>query len=94
MTIRPYAPQDRQKLCDLFAELIENHKEYISHGELQMGIATDRGELAPISGTRGSATWTVRRPIPKPRSCWPNRTELRRGSSSTESIATEPPPTA
>ena len=47
MTIRPYAPQDRQKLCDLFAELIENHKEYISHGELQMGIATDRGELAP-----------------------------------------------
>lgn len=47
MTIRPYTPQDRQKLCDLFAELIENHKEYISHGELQMGIATDRGELAP-----------------------------------------------
>ena len=47
MTIRPYTPQDRQKLCDLFAELIENHKEYISHGELQMGIATDRGELGP-----------------------------------------------
>ncbi|MFQ8827503.1 MAG: N-acetyltransferase family protein [Alistipes sp.] len=45
--IRPYTPQDRQKLCDLFAELIENHKEYISHGELQMGIATNRGELAP-----------------------------------------------
>lgn len=46
--IRPFDPQqDKERLCDLFATLIEHHKAYISHGELQMGIATDSNTLAP-----------------------------------------------
>lgn len=45
--IRKYDLEDRQRLCDFFAFIIEGHKEYISHGELQMGVATDAGVLAP-----------------------------------------------
>ncbi len=45
--IRIFTPQDKEQLCNLFASLIEGHKEYISHGELQMGIATDSNTLAP-----------------------------------------------
>lgn len=44
--IRKYTTEDRQALCEFFSSLIETHKAYISHGELQMGIATDRGQLA------------------------------------------------
>ncbi|WP_298614604.1 GNAT family N-acetyltransferase [uncultured Odoribacter sp.] len=44
--IRKYTIDDRHALCEFFSSLIEIHKEYISHGELQMGIATDRGQLA------------------------------------------------
>ena len=44
--IRKYTTTDRLALCEFFSALIEAHKAYISHGELQMGIATDRGQLA------------------------------------------------
>jgi len=49
--IRPYVNADRERLCDFFFAIIENHKEYISHGELQMGVASDIGCLA-IDGRR------------------------------------------
>ena len=46
--IRAFDPQqDKERLCDLFATPIELHKKYISHGEIQMGIATDPKTLAP-----------------------------------------------
>lgn len=45
--IRPYQPSDRLPLCDFFSDIIENHKEYISHGEIQMGVALDSGLLSP-----------------------------------------------
>lgn len=45
--IRQYNAADRTMLCDFFASIIEKHKDYISHGELQMGIATDENTLAP-----------------------------------------------
>lgn len=50
--IRKYAQTDRLALCEFFSVLIEAHKAYISHGELQMGIATDRGQLAPDYKTK------------------------------------------
>lgn len=45
--ITTYTTEYRTPLRDFFARVIEGHKAYISHGELQMGIATDPGELAP-----------------------------------------------
>lgn len=48
--IRQYTPHDRLRLRDFFVKLIEGHKEYISHGELQMGIASAPGMLAPDFG--------------------------------------------
>ena len=30
--------EDAQTLCDIFFEHIESHTEYISHGEIQMGV--------------------------------------------------------
>lgn len=45
--IRKYTPADKSELCNFFYSLIEGHKDYISHGELQMGIATDIGVLSP-----------------------------------------------
>ena len=44
--IREFRQEDKEALCRFFARLIDGHKEYISHGELQMGIATDTGVLA------------------------------------------------
>ena len=44
--IREFQQEDKEALCRFFARLIEGHKDYISHGELQMGIATDTGVLA------------------------------------------------
>lgn len=45
--IRRYEVKDRELLCDFFAAVLEGHKDYISHGELQMGVAADPGVLAP-----------------------------------------------
>lgn len=45
--IRNYTPADRIRLCDFFSFIVENHKDYISHGELQMGVASDPGQLTP-----------------------------------------------
>ena len=44
--IRAFRTEDKAALCRFFARLIEGHKDYISHGELQMGIATEVGVLA------------------------------------------------
>lgn len=45
--IREYNKDDKAMLCEFFANILEEHKDYISHGELQMGIAVDSGVLAP-----------------------------------------------
>lgn len=42
-----YSTDYRTQLCEFFSRIIESHKAYISHGELQMGIALDSNELAP-----------------------------------------------
>ena len=42
-----YSTNYRTQLCEFFSRIIESHKAYISHGELQMGIALDSNELAP-----------------------------------------------
>ncbi|MFI3266345.1 MAG: GNAT family N-acetyltransferase [Rikenellaceae bacterium] len=45
--IRKYQDSDRSVLCDFFMQIINEHKDYISHGELQMGIALDEHTIAP-----------------------------------------------
>ena len=45
--IKTYTTEYRTLLCEFFSRVIESHKAYISHGELQMGIALDSDELAP-----------------------------------------------
>lgn len=45
--ITTYSIDYRTQLCEFFSRIIESHKAYISHGELQMGIALDSNELAP-----------------------------------------------
>ena len=45
--IQTYSIDYRTQLCEFFSRIIESHKAYISHGELQMGIALDSNELAP-----------------------------------------------
>ena len=45
--ITTYSINYRTQLCEFFSRIIESHKAYISHGELQMGIALDGNELAP-----------------------------------------------
>lgn len=45
--IKTYSIDYRTPLCEFFSRIIESHKAYISHGELQMGIALDSNELAP-----------------------------------------------
>lgn len=37
-TILRAAVEDEQTLCDMFLAHIEEHSEYISHGEIQMGV--------------------------------------------------------
>lgn len=36
--IRPAVVEDENVLCDIFMSHIEAHPEYISHGEIQMGV--------------------------------------------------------
>ena len=45
--IKAYSTDYRTRLCEFFSKIIETHKAYISHGELQMGVALDSNELAP-----------------------------------------------
>lgn len=45
--IKEYSIEYRQPLSEFFARVIENHKAYISHSELQMGVALDSDVLAP-----------------------------------------------
>lgn len=45
--ISKYTTQDRTTLCEFFSRIIETHKDYISHSELQMGIALNNKELTP-----------------------------------------------
>ncbi|MFI3268703.1 MAG: GNAT family N-acetyltransferase [Rikenellaceae bacterium] len=44
--IRKATLSDKSVLCDLFSKTLHTHASYISHGEMQMGIATDDGTLA------------------------------------------------
>lgn len=47
MMIRKAIISDREQLCKLFNKTIHSHLSYISHGEMQMGIAIDQNTLAP-----------------------------------------------
>ena len=42
--------EDVQALADLFLGHIRNHKEYISHGEIQMGVGIGRFEDGQLAG--------------------------------------------
>ena len=45
-TLRKVTESDYPKVIDLFCENIEEAKEYISHGEIQMGVALNRYKLS------------------------------------------------
>ena len=45
--IQTYSIDYRTQLCEFFSRIIESHKAYISHGELQMGIALESNEPVP-----------------------------------------------
>lgn len=47
MNIIDYNPTYREELSNFFYKIISQHKEYISHGEIQMGIALSKDEIAP-----------------------------------------------
>lgn len=52
--------QDAGALCDIFFEHIESHHEYISHGELQMGVGKGSiidGKLVAEPADDGRAYW-------------------------------------
>lgn len=44
--IRKIKEEDYTKVVNLFCNNIKNHKEYISHGEIQMGVANDSYDLS------------------------------------------------
>ena len=44
--IRKATEHDKEQVVNLFCENIKKQKSYISHGEIQMGIALDTGILA------------------------------------------------
>lgn len=44
--VRKIIEDDYPQVIDLFCKNIEEAKEYISHGEIQMGLALNRNELA------------------------------------------------
>ena len=41
-TISQASSADRERLADIFISHIDNHREYISHGEVQMGVGCVR----------------------------------------------------
>ena len=43
-TVVPAHVEDEQALCDIFLKHISTHTEYISHGEIQMGVGEGRFE--------------------------------------------------
>lgn len=52
--------EDEQTLCDIFFGHIEKHNEYISHGEIQMGVGEGRivdGRLVAVPAARGRHYW-------------------------------------
>ncbi|MDL2228081.1 GNAT family N-acetyltransferase [Bacteroidales bacterium OttesenSCG-928-K03] len=51
--IRKANLNDIEVLTTLFINNLEKHPEYISHGEMQMGVALANGTVAP----QGSAQW-------------------------------------
>lgn len=46
MEIVKYSIERREELAKFFIDIISQHKEYISHGELQMGIAKSETEIS------------------------------------------------
>ncbi len=51
-TIRPVASEDVEVLADMFISHITAHAEYISHGEMQMGVATGPDPCVPVNDAR------------------------------------------
>lgn len=47
MQIIKYNKTRRDELANFFISIISNYSDYISHGELQMGIAINDSQLAP-----------------------------------------------
>lgn len=54
------AVEDEQTLCDIFLKHITAHTEYISHGEIQMGVGEGRFEDGVL----------VAKPSARARECW------------------------
>lgn len=54
------ADSDAQEMCDMFFRHISLHNEYISHGELQMGVGQGKiqnGSLTAFPSPHGPALW-------------------------------------
>ena len=47
MTVRSYKTEDRERLVEMFMEMLQAQQSYISHGEIQMGLSYDGQTLAP-----------------------------------------------
>ena len=52
--------EDEQTLCEIFLNHITSHTEYISHGEIQMGVGQGHFEDGKL----------VAEPSPRARECW------------------------
>ena len=52
--------EDEKTLCEIFFEHIEKHNEYISHGEIQMGVGTgyfEDGEFITGVASEARTAW-------------------------------------
>ena len=52
--------EDEKTLCEIFFEHIEKHNEYISHGEIQMGVGQGHFEDGRL----------IAEPSPRAKECW------------------------
>lgn len=88
--IQTYSIDYRTQLCEFFSRIIESHKAYISHGELQMGIALDSNELAPNYKEMWLNYLDRQVETRTTRSCYIWKTEQLSGSFCSVSRMTEP----
>ena len=47
MKVREYKTEDKEHLVEMFFSMLKTHQDYISHGEIQMGLSYDGKTLAP-----------------------------------------------
>ncbi len=47
LVVEKYTATQEGRLVDFFFEILSQHPDYISHGEIQMGIASKQGEITP-----------------------------------------------